>query len=432
MSPRTSLALSLIMIAFLVGSLGAQKTESPDVYEFAPLRKPPEYKRKGKLILEPDFFCSFCSKKGKIEAKTRDDMRQTFEVVKKYPTEFEGRKEQTFGAFRMMETDGQDMLAWLEKELPSRDAVFMEDANFRMYCDIPGFNTKKVVMPRRDYELGLLHSVFPRVTDKTVTLSPEHVAHLYRFRAQRLLDDFQALVAYDPKSADYAYSGPWMGMKNKFEVYIFRKKKDFVKFSTYTLGENSEASDGFCWHNLRDRSMVAALHCEGLNDDELNNAFTHRLSYCLLSALRAYQYDVPTWVHMGFSHLMERREYTGYTTHIFGEGKIPKTRLISKWKPSIRKDIAKKEVPPLVEWFAAEGDNGLSWEMHLNAWSLMSYLMQKDQKAMGVFLNLLKKKGDRETTLESARRALKTAFDLTPIQLDEAWRAWVLETYPAI
>lgn len=423
----------LVLIGLTALPLAAQRLEKPDVYEFSPLAPPKEYKRDGKLILNPDFFCSWCSKKKKIKAKKRDDMAEQFEVVKKYPSKFEGRTERSFGDFKMMESPGEEMVAWLRENTSAKKGIFMEDDQFRMFVDIPGFNTKKVNMPRRKAELRQLHAVFPRVTDKTVTLKSEHSAHLYRLRAHRILDDFQALLDYKPKSQAFNYNGPWMGMDDKVEIYIFRKKKDFLKFSEYTLGYESDKMEGLCWHNLKQRNMVAALHCDGLDDDELNNAFTHRVAYCLASAWKRYQYDLPTWVHLGFSHLMERREFTGYTTYLFGEGKAPKTRAIKKWKPYVRKMVEKKSHPAFADFMANEGDNGIEWKYHPIAWSLMSYLMQRDQKATGVFMDILKQKdlSKRENVRQLLQRALKASHKLSPLQLEELWKAWVLETYPA-
>jgi hypothetical protein len=430
-----TLVSSLIAVLLLVAALpaAAQSLEKADVYEFAPLDPPKVYKRDGKLILDPDFFCSWCAKKKKIKAKKRDDMAEQFKVVKKYPTEFQGRKERVHGDFKLMESPGEEMIEWLRKNTSAKKGIFMEDDQFRLFVDVPGFNSKKVQMPRREHELNQLHSVFPRVTDKTVSLRPEHVAHLYRLRAHRVLNDVTALVAHDPKSSDFDYSGPWLGMDNKVEIYIFRKKKDFLKFSEYTLGFESDEMEGFCWHNLKERNMVVCIHAQGLNDDELNNTFTHRLVYCLTAALRRYQYDLPSWVQQGFAHLMSRREFTGYTTYIFGEGRAPKTQAIKNWKPYVRKMVERKKAPPFADFMAVEGDNGIPWNHHPIAWSLMSFLMQRDQKATGRFLDLMKQKDTkkRENVRQLLQRSLKASHKLSPLQLEELWKAWVLETYPA-
>ncbi len=60
--------------------------------------------------------------------------------------------------------------------------------------------------------------------------------------------------------------------------------------------------------------------------------------------------------------------------------------------------------------------------------------MQKDQKKMAVFINILKdkKKKRGESTRNLVIRALRTAYGMSLPVMEEQWKQWVLDTYPAV
>ncbi|MCB9834226.1 MAG: hypothetical protein H6807_17315 [Planctomycetes bacterium] len=432
----------LLLLGALTVPLAAQgtssaKLEPPDVYAF-PATPPfePRYQhdeKRERIILNPDFFCSVCAEEGRIKFKSRDEMKDVLEQTKKFPYPLnDGTKERHHGRFRLMNRPAQDVLDFIySKKQKAKNPVFIEDPQIRLYADLPGFSTKKFTWDRRGEELQLLSDIFPEVSEKTVVLNPHQHAHLYLIRAHRLLREFSWMVNVDAHKKDLEYLGPYLGCMEKFEIFIFQKKKNLDDFLLQHLGAAGE--DGRCWHNLDDKSMATILHGQNLEDYEIMNTFTHRFCYNMLGGYRLYQYDLPAWVVLGFAHVMERRERTDFNTFIFGEAKVPDLPNVSKWKVHIRKLVVKDDIPrSLPEIADIENVAQVSVDEHLILWSLMSYLMQQDLQKTGVFFNVLKEKKEGESTRNNVIRALRTAYGVSIPVLWEQWREWVKETYPAV
>ena len=415
------------------------KLVPPDVYEFAPpLEFVPRYRhdpKNRKLILNPDFFCTRCVKEKRILMKSRDEMKSALEVTKRYPLPLEGKDEEHFGEFRLMEHDANQVLDFLHnqknRKFKLKNPVFIEDEHFRVFTDLESFHTKKPVYPRREIELRQLADIFPKITEKTIVLKPHHRAHLYLIRARRVKRDFAGLVGYDPKKPYMTYRPPYMGMRQKWEIFIFNRHKDCDTFMRTYLGQNAKA-DGLCWHTLKDRSMVAILHAEGLRDVDLNNTFAHRFSYNLITGFQGYRYNLPTWLALGYAHVMERRERTDFNTFIFGEGKIPSFLNKAKWKPAIRKLIVQKKLRPFQQYADVTEVGGITPLEHLVIWSQVSYLMQQDQKKMGRFIEEFKTRKKGESMRNLVIRCFRTAWGTTMTRFFEGWKKWVLATYPSV
>ncbi|MEE9393373.1 MAG: hypothetical protein V3W41_12800 [Planctomycetota bacterium] len=421
-----------VLLFALISTASSQGREAEDVYDFGGKpRVKRSYKRDGKLIVDNDFYCSACAKEKRIAHKHRDDMAHILEFDKSFnPKRSDGTTKGHFGTFRMMEQEGESMLSFLRTQTKSKKGVFIEDRNFRVYSDLPSVHTKKKPYRRRLEELEELNEVFPKVTDKTIVLNSHQRAHQCLVRVRRIRREFQALMRYNPKKQPFSYLGPWMGLDQKYEIYVFAKKKSYFLFLQRFLGKASKDSDGITWHNLKDKSMVVALHAEGLSDTDLNNALTHRFAYALITGYSQYRYDLPAWLALGYAHLMERRERSDFDTLIFGEGKTPKWNWPSKWKPHVRRKITSRKVPSLSSYAQKDRVNDLVPNNHPLAWSLVSFLVQHDQKAFSRLVTTLKTKKDRESTRDLVIRALKVGYKMSILQLDARWQDWVKETYP--
>lgn len=430
---------ALALPAAAVGQVRRGAEEPPDVYALAPPDDgKPVYERKDpanpKTITNADFFCTECAttKEKRIPFATREQMKEILETTKIFPADVNGSRELRCGAYRLLEHDADDILKPLFTEMKEVKPVFIEDRFFRLFADFGGFHTKKPIYPRREEELRRLADVFPNVSEKTVELDSHQRAHLYLIRAHRVRRDFETIVKHDPKAPYMDFLGPYDGVKQKHEIYVFAKQKQAGAFMKKYLG-HSDKLDGECWHTLKDDSMAAIMHCENISDVWLNNTFTHRVASNFLEGFRGYFYDLPPWLVIGFGHLMERRERTDYNTFFFGEGKRPTdTWGNNKWKPAIRKLVAQDKVRPFAELVAVPHVNDLTAEEHGVVWSLVSFLMQQDVEKFGKFIHVLKEKKEGESTYNVQVRAFQTVYGITTAQFAEDWKAWVLKTYPAL
>lgn len=437
----------LTVTCVLATSVAAQRLkEAPDVYQFGPpFEYTPRYQhdeKRSKIILNPDFWCSQCAKEGRIKFEHRDDMKDLLEADKTFPYPMDGKKGAHYGTFRLIEHEPDVVLKflWGLNKGRSKNRVFIEDEYFRVYTDLEGFHTKQPVYPRREIELQQLSDIFPEVTDKTIVLNAHHRAHLYLIRAHRVLRDWKNLIEYDEKDSHLTYIGPYMGTRQKWEIFIFPKWRDLNAFlgeftgqSAGGLGRGGTArtTEGLVWHPLKDDSIVVATHAEDAKKDvQLNNRFTHFLSYACSIAFRGYQYDIPVWASLGYAHLMERRERTDFDTFIFGEGQLPKLTDREKWKVFVRKNIDKDTFRPFQQIADLERPSQITVDEHWMSWSLVSFMMQTDQKKTGEFFKVLKDRRKGESTRNLTIRAFRKVWKTSITRFADDWKEWVKATYP--
>ncbi|MCA9321721.1 MAG: hypothetical protein KDB53_13350 [Planctomycetes bacterium] len=436
-----TVSLLLLVAGLAHGALFAQnstimsKLEEPDVYDFGfPTVWEPRYKhdpKDKKLILNPDFYCSECAAEGRIAAKSRDEMAELLEITKRYPTAMtDGKSEDHFGSYRLMERPAEGVLEYVFKKMKLKNPCFIEDGFFRLVIDLPSFHSKLPPFPRREFELQQLGDIFPKVSEKTIVISPHQRAHLYLFRAHRVRLEFEHLVGHRDKANYMDYAGPYLGMRGKWELYVFDRQPDVQEFVEAYIGQNLD--DGLCWHLLSDKAMQIFLHGDRRKDVWINNTFTHRLSYALLTGYRAYQYDMPAWLALGYAHLMERRERTDFNTFIFGEGAVPDFDLPAKWKVGIRKAMLAGEYRPFQQIAEFQDVGKIMPAEHPLVWSIVSYLVQLDQEKFARFVHVLKEKKAGESMRDLVRRALAMSYGKSLTEVDEGWQAWVKETYPTV
>jgi hypothetical protein len=88
----------------------------------------------------------------------------------------------------------------------------------------------------------------------------------------------------------------------------------------------------------------------------------------------------------------------------------------------VRKLVATDQAPSVGEVFSRTTDE-LSLPEHAVSFSYVDYLLHLDGKKFNQLMQRLRAK-------EVTRDALKRIYDMNPLQFEERWKAWVLETYP--
>jgi len=222
--------------------------------------------------------------------------------------------------------------------------------------------------------------------------------------------------------------GPHLGMRNKQEVFVFGKRRHFLKFLEFCIGATT-APTGLCWHHKADSAMMAALHADGGDDVQVLNALLHRLMHSLVDAYRLRRYNLPAWFQIGIGHWAERRESQKHNTYCFSEGTKPSVPRTWRYLPAVKKRVAKGDVPPFVS-FSDHVYGAFRPEDHMVCYSLVCYLLSLGPEKLRVFLDVLKGKEDTEPIGRAQVRAFREACGLSPLRFDEGWRRWVLAVYP--
>ncbi|MSR74757.1 MAG: hypothetical protein EXS14_04715 [Planctomycetes bacterium] len=373
----------------------------------APLRlnhDPKEQKR----ILNPDFWCNRCAREKRIP----DQVRRADN--------------------RLMDLDAPQVLEALQAQQRGRSWTYIEDAQFKLWIDVPGINLKMEPSRFLKEELAELGDVFPEVTEKTVQIDDHKRAHLVLLRLNRLMRDLCWMLGKDSAGVKRAHPelGPYLGMNGKQEVYVFDRALAYDNFAGKFIGRT--APGGQCWHLFKSRAMVALIDASNHGDARLTNAIHHRVAHNLLDAYRMYSFKLPAWFQMGLAAFIERREDPNWNCFCYSEGTIPKLLYESNWMPKVKRMLTLGDVDPFVAVAPIQEYGDLKPEYHMVSWSWFCFMLRLGPEKLPVFIEALKSKTEQETLHQVQVRAFRTAYGLSMLEFDEAWRVWVKALYPDV
>lgn len=425
-------AVAAALVAAMARPLGAQFSESrfetPDAYTFVPKKAhTPLYvhdEAKSRLIVNPDFFCTACAKDGRIAAGSRDEMKDVLEFTRQYEKPVDGRMSETFGEFRLVQEKAEHVLRYLCGEMKPKNPVFIEDRIFRIFTDLPGTDFRADNPDAAD-EMENLREIFPELVKEAKNLDPHQRAHLYLFRAHRLLEEFAALVNDNPKEDLTWRRGPFFGMTQKYELYVFDTKKQHQRF-LQNFTPMLDTLDG-CWYRtLQDDSMVlTTFEPVAGRDCFLRSTFTHRFTGMLLTSYKGYIHDIPAFLVIGYAHLMERRLRTDFNTFTIGDGLVPEPYKAGSWKQAVRDAVSTGRYTKFPELLFKVRIGEVAMNDRPICWSLVSFLVQLDQKRFANLVQLVKNMPVGDDMTETLTGALKRVYNQTPETLERAWAAWV-------
>jgi hypothetical protein len=426
------LAAFLCFGPVLAAQYSLSRVEPPDVYSIRPrLAFEPRYERKTadrKLITNPDFFCSACARERRIAARTRDDMRDTLEVEHPPAPEGAAGPAPRFGAFRLMQEGGEHVLRYLLEEAKHENPVFIEDGLFRIFTDIEAADCRTGNV-RFDHELALLRDVFPELAPGASSLTSHQRAHLYLIRAHEIAADLEAFVDHDPEAESMLCLGPYLGMRQKFEVYVFGAKARQTAFLTAFPMTSAHGGDGAWTHLATDGAMVMAV-CEPEKKDVwLHSLLTHRLTFILLVGYRAYRFDMPVWILHGMAHLMERRLRTDFNSFIPGIGLLPPPWRSSSWKRSVAEQAASGKYTRFSDLLRTTDIGAVPMSEHALVWSISSYLATTDRPGFGAFIREMKAMPQDAQVFEHQQRVFKLTLGFRIEDLETRWSKWVAQAY---
>jgi len=320
-------------------------------------------------------------------------------------------------ALRLMERDGKDIFQTVGEELH-----YIETDHFKLVINLPGQNMKLAFDPKVRAEMQLLHVLFPSVSENTTTLSDHHIAHLIANRLKRTWSEVQELLGVT--DADFAAPYIHLGQKGKYELYLFRNKKNYDVFCDRFTGRAHTFAQE--WTNREDDSLAIICYfgAETYSIRDFWNQVVHSWSHTLLQGYRHFSFKLPAWLHEGFGHTFERKEYDGFNSFCYDEGGRAQFWEGKKWKQRLKKMVASGKVSPFPAYYQKIEVGELLPEEHGQCWSLVSWLIETDPKKFRAFVNLIKARKTQD-------EALQQVYGWSVLQLDEAWRAYVLKTYPS-
>lgn len=161
-------------------------------------------------------------------------------------------------------------------------------------------------------------------------------------------------------------------------------------------------------------------------DEELHRNLVHNVTHLLLSHHSPAQWIGNIkggWADAGLAHWFEEKYWGICTNYCYQEGGGGNTDFKGgKYRVAVRKLVAAEKVPEASLVFQRNTDT-LTPAEHAVAFSYVDYLLSIDGKKFYKVVQMLKQR-------KPVREALKAVFDMNPLQFEERWKAWVLETYP--
>jgi len=335
-----------------------------------------------------------------------------------------------------------------DKHLATLDIRWIETAHFRIGFALGADKVKREDKKKFIAELTRLEKSFPKkVAPETGLLDPWLRVHLYAQRCEEIYTRFLEIV--DGQSATFADGsgqwrgyyqgeGPYLGMKEKYEVLIVPNEAAHVDFLLENAGLRIRNTQR--WHFVDVGSITVSMHTQQGNlrsDAGLHGHVAFNLAHNLYDGLNHYSYDTPVWLHEGLAHFMGREIDPKNNSFDGGEGAVAEMTTKSNWKPEVLKLISANEAPRMAELMALKNFGELKLVHHFTTWSMVDFLIATKPKEFGGFLWAIKRNFDPKGIPTGAnlpdwhRTQFKEVLGWTYAEFDQAWRDWVAVAYKA-
>jgi hypothetical protein len=345
----------------------------------------------------------------------------------------------------------------IDTHLDYAEILWIETAHFRLGTTLDNWavpldpDTKAKI---RD-ELTRLkeRSGLSRINPKTRVLDRWLRAHLF---AQRLEEHYAEMLTWFgmteedfPADAEarakmtgrYAGEGPYLGQKDKYLFLLFERNTTYQDYLQAFIGRRT--AGGQQWNFKDVDSLLYACAADNpeedgrLKDDSaLHGHVIHALTHNLINGFLHYNYDLPVWMREGPAHWFERRISPRFNSFTRSEGAAMLQNRQWRWEIETRKLLGNEKFAPFTELMTWRDFGQMDFPDHVMAWSRWDYLMSLGKEKFGVLMQKAKSLVDPTTgvmrgdVVEGCREALREAYQLSPLTLDERWKEWVLESYP--
>ncbi len=426
------LAGVLLLAATLPGQFIDRGKDPVDVLPLAPWTKSEiphlEWSKPPRShIVNPGFFCTSCAKEKRIRFRKRSEMEEVLSAG--FPIRRPNQRRKT--PFRLMGEPGPYVLRYLFDEMEPEHPVYIEDHLFRLFCDLGPGDIARPNKERTALELEALRQVFPKLSATTSRLTSHQRAHLYLIRAHRVLRDVLNLVDFKENDSYFWRYGPYLGNRQKFEIYLFDRQKTLSRFITAYRG-NYEDLFGFDYYIKKDEANVMAACPPKARDHLLNATFTHRLAVNLLAGYRGRHQFLPAWLFLAFGHLLERRESGRIATLVLGDQPARAGFDLRSFQDDVVRRVKANKYPPFASLCKKTMLQDVSVRLRPVIWSQLRYLLSLGRPEFARFIGRMKAVMSGKSTIRTQLKAFKDIYHLTPEEFEEGWRAWVLEGMPGV
>jgi len=294
---------------------------------------------------------------------------------------------------------------WLEER---RERVRQREAGLRSIDDTMG-------RPLRKAETA--HFVFvwemEGIKVEKRRVEPHEALHLYSRRMESLFADYLRTLATDDAQ-----------FREKTWVFVWFLPKDHVDGSR-KFCEVSPTKGGVKLMGIHSRYSILGNRNEFRTDEQLHRNIVHSVSHLLLSAQRPTAWIGNMkggWLDEGLAHWFEDRVCGICDNYCMQEDNPNVSFEKGRYRFGIRKLVAKGDLPSISEITSKNVDT-LTVEMNAIVFSYVDYLIPMGGEKLDALVKKLKNK-------VPAGEAVREVYGMNLLELEERWKAWVLETYP--
>jgi hypothetical protein len=344
----------------------------------------------------------------------------------------------------------------IEKHLAHLQIRWVETAHFRIGMDLGAWTVPvdpEVRSKIREELTRLGERGLPKVTPKMKQLDPWLRLHLTAQRLEEhyaLMQDWLGVTDADfPKNAEerfqktneYWGEGPYLGQPEKYLFLILEDKKDYDDYLVTYTGRISVG--GQQWNFKETGALLYAFATKNpeedgrLDDDTaLHGHLVFSATHNLINGFLHYNFDLPVWMREGPAHWFERKITPRYNSFTRGEGAAPIDQRQWRFDLETRKLLSSGKYTSFVEIMKMRDFGEMEFDDHVMTWSRQDYLMSLGKEKWAKFMRLAKAQVDPLTgqvngdIVDATRDALKDAYGLSPLLLEEKWKDWVKSTYP--
>ena len=243
-------------------------------------------------------------------------------------------------------------------------------------------------------------------------LDQHELMHLWVDRLEELREDYVTTLKVKEGS-----------FRQRIRVFVWWLPKDQKDGSLRFCQQGNE--EGVKLLGLNPTYSLCGNKKNHKNDESLHRNIVHNVAHLLLSHQDPMDWignKKGGWADAGLAHWFEDRYWEKCDTYCYQEQNTNVDFKGGKWKPAVRKMVREDDYPKIGTVFSKNTD-GLTLEEHAIAFSYVDFLIHEDAKMFNLLCRRLRSK-------TPTRDALAEAFGYTPIQMEEAWAAWVEDTYP--
>lgn len=342
----------------------------------------------------------------------------------------------------------------IEAHLSYAQIIWVETAHFRIGSTLPRWKVPNDLETRNKIraELERLHEKLPAVDPKTRILDPWLRLHLFAQRLEDTYAAFQELLGVTDQDFPgvgepivitpgkrYMGYGPYLGMKDKYLVFLTETEGTYADYLKNFVGRNSRF--GQRWHFKDVGSLFYGVSTESKpgrlkHDTALHCNVVFSATINLLDGFRHFSYHLPVWIREGLGHWFERNISPKWNTFDQDEGSPLDIKNTWKWQPYTVALIPKeKKYAPFSEAYTWRSYGDIKFDDHVALWSRVDFMIAQGQDKFAQFIFGIKGRVDENWQVDqndlvgATREALRDAYKLNPLTLDDEWKKWVMATY---